>query len=84
VPAPSGPSPEPRATRTAAWRALASDVLLSRRSAIFWVFGAAYFLSQFFRSTNAVIAGDLSSEIGLTAAQLGLMTSLFYAAFPAL
>jgi sugar phosphate permease len=83
VPAPSGPSPEPRATRTAAWRALASDVLLSRRSAIFWVFGAAYFLSQFFRSTNAVIAGDLSSEIGLTAAQLGLMTSLFYASFAA-
>lgn len=41
----------------------------------------AYFSSQFFRSANAVIAPDLSRELSLGAAQLGLMTSLFYAAF---
>lgn len=62
---------------------LAADVLFSRRGAIFWVFGAAYFLSQFFRTANAIIAGDLADEIGLSAAQLGLMTSLFYASFAA-
>ena len=51
--------------------------------AIFVVFGAAYFLSQFFRSANAVIADDLARDLGLAAAQLGLMTSLFYVTFAA-
>lgn len=55
----------------------------SRRVAIFALLSAAYFLSQFFRSANAVIAPDLSRELSIGAAQLGLMTSLFYAAFAA-
>lgn len=50
---------------------------------LFVLFAVAYFLSYFFRSANAVIAGDLTRELGLTAAQLGLMTSLFYASFAA-
>jgi MFS family permease len=54
---------------------------MSRRPLIFLLFTAAYFLSYFYRSANAVISPDLSSEIGLGAAQLGLMTSLFFAAF---
>jgi MFS family permease len=49
------------------------------RLLIFFTF--AYFLSYFYRSANAIIAPDLSHEIGLGAAELGLMTSLFYAAF---
>ena len=48
---------------------------------IFVLFVAAHFLSTFFRSANAVIAQDLSRDLTLTAAQLGLMTSLFYASF---
>jgi predicted MFS family arabinose efflux permease len=48
---------------------------------IFALFVAAHFLSTFFRSANAVIAQDLSRDLVLTAAQLGLMTSLFYASF---
>ncbi|HEX5692810.1 MAG TPA: MFS transporter, partial [Roseiflexaceae bacterium] len=56
---------------------------ISRRWAMFALFVAAHFLSYFFRSANAVIAGDLSRELSLTAAQLGLMTSLFYACFAA-
>jgi predicted MFS family arabinose efflux permease len=48
---------------------------------IFVLFVAGHFLSTFFRSANAVIAQDLSRDLGLTAAQLGLMTSLFYASF---
>jgi predicted MFS family arabinose efflux permease len=54
---------------------------MDRRAVVFSLFTAAYFISYFFRSANAVIAGDLSREMQLDAAQLGLMTSLFYAAF---
>ncbi len=54
---------------------------MHRRSVIFLVFVVAYFLSYFYRSTNAVIAGDLTRDLSLSASQLGLMTSLFFAAF---
>ena len=57
---------------------------MTRRAAVFGLFTAAYFISYFFRSANAVIAGDLAREMSLTAAQLGLMTSLFYATFAAI
>lgn len=57
--------------------------IFNRRTAIFGLFTAAYFLSYFFRSANAVIAPDLSRDLHLGAEQLGLMTSLFYAAFAA-
>ncbi len=50
---------------------------------VFVLFTLAYFLSYFFRSANAVIAPDLTREMGLDAATLGLMTSLFYLAFAA-
>jgi MFS family permease len=50
---------------------------------IFGLCSAAYFLSQFFRSANAVLARDLAEELSLGAAQLGLMTSLFYLSFSA-
>ncbi len=56
---------------------------LTRRTAVFGLFSAAYFLSYFFRSANAVIAPDLSRDLHLGAEQLGLMTSLFYASFAA-
>jgi predicted MFS family arabinose efflux permease len=55
----------------------------ARRAAIVLVFVAAYFLSYFYRSTNAVIAGDLARDVGLGPAELGLMTSLFFVAFAA-
>lgn len=50
-------------------------------ASVFLCFAAAYFLSFFYRSANAVIAPDLSAELNLNAEQLGLMTSLFFAAF---
>ncbi|HMO58866.1 MAG TPA: MFS transporter [Roseiflexaceae bacterium] len=56
---------------------------MSRRIILFAAFAFAYFLSNFFRATNAVIAGDLTRDLLLTAADLGLMTSLFYAGFAA-
>lgn len=48
---------------------------------IFALFTCAYFLSYFLRSANAVIAGNLSRDLSLDAAQLGLMSSLFFGAF---
>jgi predicted MFS family arabinose efflux permease len=54
---------------------------LSRQTTIFLVFVSAYFFSQFARSANAVIASDLAAEFSLDAAQLGLMTSLFFGTF---
>jgi len=51
------------------------------RLRLFLVWVAAYLLSYFYRSANAVIASDLRDELGLDAEQLGLMTSLFFLTF---
>ncbi len=50
---------------------------------LFLVFAAGYFLSYFLRSANAVIAPDLQADVGLGPADLGLMTSAFFAAYAA-
>ena len=55
----------------------------TRRTAVFVVLTFAYLLSQFLRHANAAIADSVSHDLSLTAAQLGLMTSLFYVAFAA-
>ncbi|MCC7048963.1 MAG: MFS transporter [Alphaproteobacteria bacterium] len=44
-------------------------------------FAAAYFLSLFFRSINAVIAPDLVGEFRLGAAELGLLTAAYFLTF---
>ena len=54
---------------------------MSKHLYIFIMFTAAYFLSFFYRSANAVIAPDLSRELSLGAAELGFMTSVFFASF---
>ena len=46
-------------------------------------FAGAYVLSYLYRSVNAVIASDLSIDFGLSAAQLGLLTSFYLLAFAA-
>ena len=48
---------------------------------IFLVFLAAYLLSYFYRSANAIIVPDLKGDLGLSPAELGLANSLFFAAF---
>jgi sugar phosphate permease len=50
---------------------------------LFVVFAAGYFLSYFLRSANAVLAPDLQADVGLGPADLGLMTSAFFAAYAA-
>ena len=56
---------------------------MNRALAVFILFGIGYFLSNFFRAANAVIANDLMRDLGLSAADQGMMTSLFYAGFAA-
>src|SRR5262245_49640760 len=58
----------------------------SRRRLIVCVllpFAAGYYLSYLFRSINALIAGDLSAELGLSAAELGTLTSAYFLVFAA-
>ena len=44
-------------------------------------FAAAYFLSLFFRSINAIIAPDLVAGFGVSAADLGLLTAAYFLSF---
>ena len=44
-------------------------------------FGVGYFLSQMFRSVNAVVGPDLAKDVGLSAGELGLLTSAYLLAF---
>jgi MFS family permease len=46
-------------------------------------FAAGYYLSYLFRSINALIAGDLTSELALSAGNLGLLTSAYFLVFAA-
>ena len=50
---------------------------------VFVPFALGYFLSYLVRVVNAVIAPDLVVELGLTAADLGLLTSANFLAFAA-
>lgn len=45
---------------------------------VFLPFASGYFLSYYFRTVNAVLAGRLMSELALDAAQLGLMTASYF------
>jgi predicted MFS family arabinose efflux permease len=47
----------------------------------FLPFACGYFLSFLYRNLNAVIGPDLTREIGVDAADLGLLTSTYFAAF---
>lgn len=50
---------------------------------MFLPFVAAYYLSFLFRTINATVAGALTSEFGLGAGALGLLTSVYYLTFAA-
>jgi hypothetical protein len=41
-------------------------------------FGVGYGLSHFFRTTNALLSSALTSELHLGAADLGLLTSVYF------
>ena len=46
-------------------------------------FAAGYYLSYVFRTINALIASDLTAELNLSAADLGLLTSVYFLVFAA-
>jgi MFS family permease len=46
-------------------------------------FAAGYYLSYLFRTINALIASDLTTELNLSAADLGLLTSVYFLVFAA-
>ncbi|MHA1598863.1 MAG: MFS transporter, partial [Alphaproteobacteria bacterium] len=48
---------------------------------VFLPFAFGYFLSYLYRVVNAVIAPDLIAEMGLGAADLGLLTSAYFLSF---
>lgn len=50
---------------------------------VFLPFALGYYFSYLVRNVNAVIAPDLVGELGLTAASLGLLTSVYFFAFAA-
>ena len=49
----------------------------------FLPFAAGFYLSYLFRNINAVIAGPLTSELGLDAGRFGLLTSVYFLTFAA-
>ncbi len=48
---------------------------------VFLPYALGYYISYLLRTVNAVIAPDLSRELGLSAADLGLLTSAYLVAF---
>ena len=54
-----------------------------RKLRIFMPFAFGYFLSYLYRVINAVLAPDLVADIGLGAADLGLLTSTYFITFAA-
>ncbi|WP_316172260.1 MFS transporter [Bradyrhizobium sp. SZCCHNRI3037] len=50
---------------------------------VFLPFVGAYYLSYLFRTINATISGSLAAEFGLSAGNLGLLTSVYFLTFAA-
>ncbi|MCP3690163.1 MAG: MFS transporter [Gammaproteobacteria bacterium] len=51
---------------------------------IFIPFALGYFLSYLFRVVNSIIAGNLSNDLNINAAELGLLTSTYLITFAAI
>ena len=49
--------------------------------AVYFAFAAAYFLSYFYRTANAVLSPRLTQDLGLSAGDLGLLTSAYFVSF---
>ena len=65
----------------------ASQTDAPRAAVIFFTvlvpFGLGYYLSYLYRTMNAVIAPQLVAEVGLSAADLGFLTSVYFITFAA-
>jgi predicted MFS family arabinose efflux permease len=56
---------------------------LTQKLRVFIPFALGYFLSYLFRVVNAVMAPDLTSDLGLNPSQLGMLTSTYFISFAA-
>jgi type IV secretory pathway TrbF-like protein/sugar phosphate permease len=76
LPVPMWPKTSCRSTERATqnWRLIAF---------VFLPFAAGYYLSYLFRTINALISGQLTSDLSLDAADLGLLTSVYFLTFAA-
>src|SRR5579871_3836104 len=76
LPVPARPSTTWRLTErsTQNWRLIAF---------VFLPFAAGYYLSYLFRTINALISGQLTSDLSLDAGDLGLLTSVYFLTFAA-
>src|SRR5215813_5999332 len=76
LPVPAGPTTSWRSAErsTQNWRLIAF---------VFLPFVAGYYLSYLFRTINALISGYLTSDLSLDAADLGLLTSIYFLTFGA-
>ncbi|MCU0597422.1 MAG: MFS transporter, partial [Desulfobacterota bacterium] len=54
---------------------------MSKAWGVFFLASANFFLSQFYRSTNAVIAPQLLTDLSLSTEDLGLLSAAFFYAF---
>jgi MFS family permease len=70
----------------AALRALLERATINWRPVVLVVmpFAAGYYLSYLFRTINALIASRLVSDLGLGAADLGFLTSVYFLTFAAI
>ena len=59
----------------------AGELPLAVLAKVFLPFAAGYYLSYLYRTVNAVISTELTSELGLRASDLGLLTSAYFFAF---
>ena len=59
------------------------NVSASQKLCVFIPFALGYFLSYLFRVVNAVIAPDLTADLALNPAQLGLLTAAYFITFAA-
>ncbi len=59
------------------------DIVDLRRVVLVTVLGGGYVISQFLRNTVGVIGPDLSAELGLRPADLGMLASVFFFTFAA-
>jgi MFS family permease len=63
---------------------VSSDCTVPRWRAIVLVFAPfvfAYYLSYLYRTINAVIAGELTTDLGIGTTELGLLTSAYFLSF---
>ena len=86
---PDAPVREASTSRITARHEAAQPALVPRRSlwraglCVFLPFAAAYFLSYVFRTINAVSAPRISGDLGIGAAEIGLLTAVYFLTFAA-